>query len=123
MATRPELEALRRKLNARGKKRAQRPPESTATGKRAAVLIPIFEREDKLHVLYTRRSDQLISHQGQVAFPGGRADPKDPDLLATALREAHEEVGLLPDTVDVLGPLTAASTFASGFTVSPYVGV
>jgi len=89
----------------------------------AAVLVPLFEREEQLHVLYTRRSDRLLSHQGQVAFPGGKVDKADFDLLATALREAHEEIGLRPETVEVLGSLTAISTQASGYSVAPFVGI
>ena len=87
------------------------------------MLVPLFEREEQLHVLYTRRTDWLPSHQGQVAFPGGKADEADIDLLATALREAHEEIGLRPETVEVLGSLSAVSSEASGYSVAPFVGV
>jgi len=87
------------------------------------VLVPLFEREEQLHVLYTRRSDRLLSHQGQVAFPGGKVDKADFDLLATALREAHEEIGLRPEAVEVLGGLTVISTQASGYSVAPFVGI
>jgi len=67
------------------------------------VLMPIFELDDDLHVVYIRRSDHVESHRGQVAFPGGRVDPTDETLLHTALREAQEEVGIDPASVDVLG--------------------
>jgi 8-oxo-dGTP pyrophosphatase MutT (NUDIX family) len=85
--------------------------------------VPLFEREEQLHVLYTRRTDWLTSHQGQVAFPGGKVDKADADLLATALREAYEEIGLRPESVEVLGGLTVISTQASGYSVAPFVGV
>ena len=98
-------------------------PAKRAGEKIAAVLVPLFEREERLHVLYTRRTDWLPSHQGQVAFPGGGVHEADPDLLATALREAHEEIGLRPETVEVLGALTEVSTMASGYSVAPFVGV
>ena len=98
-------------------------PAKQADEKIAAVLVPLFEREEQLHVLYTRRTDWLTSHQGQVAFPGGKVDKADINLLATALREAHEEIGLRPETVEVLGSLTAISTQASGYSVAPFVGI
>ena len=65
-------------------------------GRGAAVLMPIFELDDDLHLVYIRRSDHVDSHRGQVAFPGGRVDPTDETLLHTALREAREEVGIEP---------------------------
>jgi 8-oxo-dGTP pyrophosphatase MutT (NUDIX family) len=98
-------------------------PAKQAEQKGAAVLVPLFEREEQLHVLYTRRTDWLTSHQGQVAFPGGKVDKADADLLATALREAHEEIGLRPETVEVLGSLRAVNSEASGYSVAPFVGV
>jgi 8-oxo-dGTP pyrophosphatase MutT (NUDIX family) len=70
-----------------------------------------------------RRSDTVESHRGQVAFPGGRVDPSDATLLHTALREAHEEVGIDPRVVDVLGGFPAMSTVSSGMRVAPFVGV
>ena len=120
MDTRRHLTRLRERL-APAKSHAR--PAKRADKKIAAVLVPLFEREERLHVLYTRRSDRLLSHQGQVAFPGGKVDLADADLLATALREAHEEIGLRPDSVEVLGGLTAISTQASGYSVAPFVGV
>ncbi len=98
-------------------------PAKPAKRKSAAVLVPLFEHEEQLHVLYTRRTDWLPSHQGQVAFPGGGVDEADADLLATALREAHEEIGLSPETVEVLGSMSMINSVASGYAVAPFVGV
>ncbi len=89
----------------------------------AAVLVPLFERRGDLHVVYIRRSDHVESHRGQVAFPGGRVDPADPTLLDAALREAHEEVGLEPGAIEVLGAFPTLSTMSSGIVVAPFVGV
>jgi 8-oxo-dGTP pyrophosphatase MutT (NUDIX family) len=89
----------------------------------AAVLMPLFERDGELHVVYIRRSDHVASHRGQVAFPGGRVEAIDATLLDAALREAHEEVGLDPATVDVIGGLPTMHTTTSGIIVAPFVGV
>jgi 8-oxo-dGTP pyrophosphatase MutT (NUDIX family) len=89
----------------------------------AAVLMPLFERDGELHVVYIRRSDHVASHRGQVAFPGGRVEPVDATLLDAALREAHEEVGIDPATVDVVGGLPTMHTTTSGIIVAPFVGV
>ncbi len=95
----------------------------TGNGRGAAVLMPIFERAGDLHVVFIRRSDRVESHRGQVAFPGGRVDPTDPNLLHTALREAQEEVGIEPATVDVLGGFEGAVARVSEIHVTPFVGV
>ena len=89
----------------------------------AAVLMPLFERDGELHVVYIRRSDHVASHRGQVAFPGGRVEPVDVTLLDAALREAHEEVGIDPASVDVVGGLPTMHTTTSGIIVAPFVGV
>src|SRR5258705_10033563 len=89
----------------------------------AAVLIPLFERDGELHMVFIRRSDHVASHRGQVAFPGGRVEAIDTTLLDAALREAYEEVGLDPATVDVVGGLPTMHTTASGIIVAPFVGV
>ncbi len=73
--------------------------------KPAAVLIPFLKQDDTWHVLFTRRTDTLPEHSGQVAFPGGRADPGDSTPEVTALREAKEEIGLNPTDVRLLGRL------------------
>jgi 8-oxo-dGTP pyrophosphatase MutT (NUDIX family) len=92
-----------------------------ATATPAAVLIPIVLYPERLHVLFTRRHED-ISYPGQICFPGGRSDPKDLDAIATALREAHEEIDLPPEQVQVLGSLGHYYT-QSGFCITPVVGL
>jgi 8-oxo-dGTP pyrophosphatase MutT (NUDIX family) len=88
----------------------------------SAVLAPIYrDPQDQLRLVFIRRSPHGI-HGGQIAFPGGRREPEDADLLATALREAEEEVGLDPRTVDVLTELPVIETMATGFRVAPFLG-
>jgi 8-oxo-dGTP pyrophosphatase MutT (NUDIX family) len=91
--------------------------------KAAAVLLPLLRRDGQLRLLYTRRSDRLASHRGEVAFPGGRFDRRDPHLLAAALREAHEEVGIEPQAVDVLGSFEGRRTHSTDIMVTPFVGL
>ena len=87
----------------------------------AGVLIPIIERRDALRVLLTERSADLRHHAGQVSFPGGGMESHDADIIATALREAHEEVGIEPHDVDIAGFLKPTPT-VTGFAVTPIVG-
>ncbi len=88
----------------------------------AAVLVPLVERADGITVLLTRRSEHLADHPGQVSFPGGRIEPDDPHPEAAALREAHEEVGLAPDRVELIGRLATYRT-RTGFEITPVVGL
>jgi len=87
----------------------------------AAVLVPLVMRQQP-SVLLTQRTAHLKKHAGQISFPGGRAEPTDPDPVATALREAREEVGLAPERVNVLGSLPTYTT-GTGFVVTPVVGL
>lgn len=87
----------------------------------AAVLMPVT-RDSNPELVLTLRAQGLSTHGGEVAFPGGRRDPEDPDLLHTALRESQEEVGLLPSMVEVVGPLSQLVS-RHGVKVTPYVGV
>ena len=105
-------------------------PEFTGDGQRlagralrpAAVLVPLVRRPGGLTVLLTRRTDHLNDHAGQVSFPGGRTDPEDADSVATALREAHEEVGIAADEVEVIGRLPTYTT-VTAYEVTPVVGL
>lgn len=87
----------------------------------AGVLIPIQVIDGAANVILTKRSSHLKHHPGQIAFPGGKQDEGDADVVAAALREADEEIGLRPDNVRVLGTLPAHETVTS-FTVTPVVG-
>ncbi|RNM05400.1 CoA pyrophosphatase [Dickeya undicola] len=89
--------------------------------RQAAVLVPIIRRPDPC-LLLTRRSLRLRKHAGQVAFPGGAADPEDQSLIATALREAQEEVAIPPASVQILGTLPCFDS-TSGYQVTPVVGL
>lgn len=87
----------------------------------AAVLVALCETPHGLSVILTKRASGLKHHPGQIAFPGGKRDESDASLVATALREAHEEVGLMPDSVELLGELSAHET-VTGFRVTPILG-
>ena len=88
----------------------------------AAVMIPIIHRKESLSVLLTERSPDLKHHAGQISFPGGRMEEHDADVRETALRETHEEVGIAPEQVDVIGYLRTMPTI-TGFAVTPVVGL
>jgi 8-oxo-dGTP pyrophosphatase MutT (NUDIX family) len=87
----------------------------------ASVLVPFLQVEGDWHILFTRRTDSLVEHSGQVAFPGGRAEPEDNSLEETALREAHEEIGLIPASVRILGRLDSFVTITN-YILTPVVG-
>jgi 8-oxo-dGTP pyrophosphatase MutT (NUDIX family) len=90
----------------------------------AAVLVPLFLNGDgRPSVVLTRRREDLRRHPGEISFPGGRQDPEDADLCATALREAHEEIGLAPDGVELVGALQPTPTIATNYAVYPFVGL
>jgi 8-oxo-dGTP pyrophosphatase MutT (NUDIX family) len=97
------------------------PGSLTANSRHAAVLIPIICRPEPT-LLLTRRSVNLRKHAGQVAFPGGKADPEDRSLIDTALREAEEEVAIPVSAVHVLGQLAPLDSI-SGYQVTPIVGL
>lgn len=90
--------------------------------KPAGVLIPIVERETSLTVLLTQRAPDLKHHPGQVSFPGGRLEAHDADVREAALRETHEEIGIAPDLISVIGYLESMPTI-TGFAVTPVVGL
>jgi 8-oxo-dGTP pyrophosphatase MutT (NUDIX family) len=89
----------------------------------AAVLVPLYVDRDRLHAVFTRRQDDLRRHAGEISFPGGRYDEGEPDLRATALREANEEIGLPNDAVEIVGALQPTPTIATGYAVYPFVGL
>lgn len=90
--------------------------------RRAAVLIPVLAQADGPHLVLTRRTELVEHHKGQIAFPGGRHEEGDADLLATALREAEEEIGLSPEAVELWGRLDEVEAVVSGFAITPFVG-
>lgn len=88
----------------------------------AGVLVPVLLHADGPRVLFTRRTDRVETHKGQIAFPGGVVDPGDADVVATALRETQEELGIGPASVETLGLLDDLAT-PTGFRITPVVGV
>lgn len=112
----PTLDFVRQRITSYRPRRLDpdgRPP--------AAVLLPLYTKDGKLHLLFTRRTDLVEHHKGQISFPGGAADPGDRDLAHTALRETHEELGVAPEDVEIFGPIDDWITI-SDFLVTPYVG-
>jgi 8-oxo-dGTP pyrophosphatase MutT (NUDIX family) len=92
--------------------------------KHAGVLVPLYlDERGEVHAVFTRRHDDLRRHPGEVSFPGGRRDPEDADLSATALREAEEEIGLPRDAVEVVGALQPTPTFVTNYAIYPFVGL
>ena len=89
----------------------------------AAVLAPLFERDGELYAVFTKRRSDLRLHAGQISFPGGRREAGDKDLVQTALREAHEEIGLDPASVVLVGALAPTPTVVSDIAIYPVVGL
>ena len=87
----------------------------------AAVLVPIVERNDGLKVILTKRSNNLKQHPGQISFPGGKSEKIDKSLVATALRETKEEIGISKKNVEILGQLPKHVTI-TGFKITPFIG-
>lgn len=116
------LAEIDHKREMEGKYHPRFPPEMfTDYPLSASVLIPMLRNEGKWEILFTRRTSSLPEHSGQVAFPGGRADPEDNTPEDTALREAEEEINLSPKDVHVLGRLRELRTI-SNYCVQPIVG-
>lgn len=89
----------------------------------SAVLVPIYCKEGQYHILFTQRTNKVKTHKGQISFPGGTYEADDRTLLRTALREAHEEIGVREEDVEVLGELDDFNAITSNFVISPFVGV
>ncbi|MCW8327306.1 CoA pyrophosphatase [Photobacterium sp. SDRW27] len=93
---------------------------ASSTLKQAAVLIPLVPRNNSFNVVFTRRARHLKHHPGQIAFPGGRYEQQDVDLIETAIRETREETGILCNRSHILGQLPSLPTI-SGYIVTPYL--
>jgi len=97
--------------------------KSSPDRKLSAVLIPVFYKEGQNYMLFTRRSELVRFHKGEISFPGGGFHADDGTLLNTALRESQEEIGLAPDDVEIVGELDDIITRFSNFIVSPFIGL
>ena len=98
-------------------------PRSLSLGsmRPAAVLVALFSKGGRDHLLFTRRTEHLPHHRGEISFPGGGQDPQDSDLLATALRESDEELGIRPESVTIFGQLDDVISIHD-YRVTPFVG-
>jgi len=111
------IDQIRNLLSSRQRRVIEHPPFS-----HAAVLVPLFQKEGDCHLLFTRRSEEVKYHKGEISFPGGMVDEEDKELINTALREADEEIGLKESDVQVLGVLDDIVTITE-FIVTPIVGL
>lgn len=111
------VDQIRTILSSRTRRAVEHPPFS-----HAAVLVPLFKKGEDCHLLFTKRSDQVKYHKGEISFPGGVVDEEDLELINTALREADEEIGLKKNDVQVLGILDDIVTITQ-FIVTPIVGL
>lgn len=89
----------------------------------AAVLVPVYQLGEELHIIMTKRTETVQTNQGQISFPGGVREPEDRDLVATALRESWEEIGLSPDHVEVLCRIDDFSTRNGEFLIAGFIGL
>jgi 8-oxo-dGTP pyrophosphatase MutT (NUDIX family) len=111
------IEQVRKILNTRNRRIIEQPPLA-----RAAVLIPLFKKGQNCHIVFTKRSDNVRYHKGEISFPGGVFDEEDAELQRTALREAFEEIGLKEHDVQIIGVLDDIITVTQ-FIVTPFVGL
>ena len=88
----------------------------------SAVLIPLTLINGEIHLVFNKRSSNLLHHKGEVSFPGGRLDPEDDSLYACALRETHEEMGLSSDQIEIIGQLDETPVI-SNYKITPFVGI
>ncbi len=111
------FDQIRTILSSRKRRVIEHPPFS-----HAAVLVPLFKKGGDCHLLFTKRSEQVKYHKGEISFPGGVVDEEDLELINTALREADEEIGLKKSDVQILGILDDIVTITE-FIVTPIVGL
>jgi 8-oxo-dGTP pyrophosphatase MutT (NUDIX family) len=111
------IDRIRNLLSSRERRVIEHPPFS-----HAAVLVPLFKKGEDCHLLFTKRSEEVKYHKGEISFPGGVVDEDDSELINTALREAHEEIGLKESDVQILGVLDDIVTVTE-FIVTPIVGL
>ena len=111
------VDQLQDKLSSRERKVIEHPPFS-----HAAVLVPLFKKGEDCHLLFTKRSEEVKYHKGEISFPGGVVDEDDSELIGTALREAFEEIGLRESDVQIIGLLDDIVTVTK-FIVTPIVGL
>jgi len=104
-------------LSSRKRRVISHPPFS-----HAAVLVPLFKKDGDCHLLFTKRSEEVKYHKGEISFPGGVVDEEDSELISTALREAFEEIGLKESDVQIVGVLDDIVTITE-FIVTPIVGL
>ena len=113
-------QAIKEILSARTPKRI---PDEKCLYKHAGVLVPIFRQGGDYKILFTKRTNNLEHHKGQISFPGGSVDEEDNSVKDTVLREAREEIGLLKEDVEILGRIDDTRTVVSDFIVHPFVGL
>ena len=113
-------EIIKEILSSRSPKRI---PNDKSSYIHAAVLFPMFSANGEYRVLFTQRTHTVENHKGQISFPGGAVEAEDGSLEETALREAHEEIGLPSKHVEILGQLDDMTTVTSNFIVHPFVGL
>ena len=111
------IDQVRKILNTRERRIIEQPPFA-----RAAVLVPLFKKGQDCHIVFTKRSDNVRYHKGEISFPGGVFDERDLELERTALREADEEIGLKENDVQIIGVLDDIITVTQ-FIVTPFVGL
>jgi 8-oxo-dGTP pyrophosphatase MutT (NUDIX family) len=111
------IDQIQNLLSSRQRRVIEHPPFS-----HAAVLVPLFQKEGDCHLLFTKRSQEVKYHKGEISFPGGMVDEEDKELINTALREADEEIGLKERDVQIIGVLDDIVTITE-FIVTPIVGL
>jgi 8-oxo-dGTP pyrophosphatase MutT (NUDIX family) len=109
---------LREVLSQRQKRRI-----TDASLNTSAVLVPIYYKQGQYYILFTKRTEELKRHKGQISFPGGAHQESDRTLVDTALRESAEEIGLAPERVKVLGELDDIRTETTNYIITPFVGL